>query len=85
MDECSWFLTFIYKTFLTKFEDDRAQDKGKHHGVVDKPCVLRTVSTFIVLKTGPIHLVLVGLTADSPSDKKLVVLENLITQLQTCL
>ena len=37
--------------------------------------VLQTVSAFVVLKTGVIHLVLVGLTAGSPSDKKPVVLE----------
>ena len=47
--------------------------------------VLQTVSIFVVLKTGPIHLVLVGLTAGSPSDEKLVVLEIFKIRLQTCL
>ena len=37
--------------------------------------VLQTVSTFVILKTG-IHLVLVGLIAGRPLDKKLVVLER---------
>ena len=37
--------------------------------------VLQTVSAFAVLKTGPIHLVLVGLVSVRLSDEKLVVLE----------
>ena len=37
--------------------------------------MLPIVSTLIVLKTEPIHLVLVGLTSVRPSDKKLLVLE----------
>ena len=44
--------------------------------------VLWMVSAFVMLKTGPIHLVLVGLMADSLSDEKLnnVVLEILKIQ-----
>ena len=37
--------------------------------------VFRTAVAFIVPKSGPIHLVLVGLTAGRPADKSLVVLK----------